>query len=89
MMSLPDFTTVLIVGAGPTGLTAALSLLHCGLHDLVIVDAVQHGENTSRAFVIHAATLEVTPSLPALPCLTHFQRRWTSLGVQTTLYLRE
>ena len=59
-MSLPDTTIVLIVGAGPTGLAAALSLLHHGFRDFVIVDAVQHGENTSRALVVHPATLEVS-----------------------------
>ena len=68
-MSLPDSTTVLIVGAGPTGLAAALSLLHNGLRDFVIVDAVQHGENTSRALVVHPATLEVGASSCLSSCL--------------------
>jgi 2-polyprenyl-6-methoxyphenol hydroxylase-like FAD-dependent oxidoreductase len=58
-MSLPDRTTVLIVGAGPSGLACALSLVNQGFHDFAIVDAVLEGENTSRALVIHAATLEV------------------------------
>ncbi|KAH0826179.1 hypothetical protein J3R83DRAFT_5611 [Lanmaoa asiatica] len=62
-MSLPDNTTVLIVGAGPAGLAAALSLLHHGFRDFVIVDAVQHGENTSRALVVHAATLEALDTI--------------------------
>ncbi|EGO20635.1 hypothetical protein SERLADRAFT_358045 [Serpula lacrymans var. lacrymans S7.9] len=57
-MSLPESTTVLIVGAGPTGLAAALSLIHHGVRDFVIVDTVLQGQNTSRALVIHAATLE-------------------------------
>jgi len=59
-MSLPDGTAVLIVGAGPAGLTAALSLLHHGFRDFIIVDAVSQGENSSRASVVHAATLEVS-----------------------------
>ena len=59
--TLPETTTVLIVGAGPTGLATALSLLHHGFRDFVIVDAVLQGENTSRALVVHAATLEVCP----------------------------
>ena len=62
-MSLPDRTTVLIVGAGPAGLAAALSLLHHGFHDFVIVDAIAQGMNSSRAIVIHPATLEVRLSL--------------------------
>ncbi|KAF8125787.1 hypothetical protein EV363DRAFT_1269445 [Boletus edulis] len=62
-MSLPDSTTILIVGAGPTGLAAALSLLHHGFHDFVIVDAVLNGENTSRALVVHPATLEALDTI--------------------------
>ncbi|KAI6123149.1 hypothetical protein EDD16DRAFT_1704481 [Pisolithus croceorrhizus] len=57
-MSLPKNTTVLIVGAGPTGLASALSLLHHGFKDFVIVDAVVKGHNSSRAISVHAATLE-------------------------------
>ncbi|KAF8129907.1 hypothetical protein EV363DRAFT_1297094 [Boletus edulis] len=49
---------VLIVGAGPAGLNATLSLLHYGVHDIVIVDFILQGDNTSRAAVIHAATIE-------------------------------
>ena len=59
-MSLPDKTTVLIVGAGPAGLAAALSLLHHGFHDFIILDAMSRGENFSRAVVVHAATLEAS-----------------------------
>ena len=59
-MSLPEKTTVLIVGAGPAGLAAALSLLHHGVHDFIIVDAIAQGQNISRAVVVHAATLEAS-----------------------------
>ncbi|KAH7914662.1 hypothetical protein BJ138DRAFT_1177118 [Hygrophoropsis aurantiaca] len=62
-LPLPESTTVLIVGAGPTGLAAALSLIHHDFRDFVIVDAVVQGENTSRALVIHAATLEALDSI--------------------------
>ncbi|KAI6151268.1 FAD/NAD(P)-binding domain-containing protein [Pisolithus tinctorius] len=57
-MSLPRNTTILIVGAGPTGLASALSLIHHGFNDFVVVDALVKGDNSSRAIVIHAATLE-------------------------------
>ena len=62
-MSLPERTTFLIVGAGPSGLACALSLSKQGCKDILVVDAVEQGENTSRAIVIHAATLEVFLSL--------------------------
>ncbi|KAI6009539.1 hypothetical protein F5J12DRAFT_42100 [Pisolithus orientalis] len=57
-MALPRSTTVLIVGAGPTGLASTLSLVHHGFKDFVIVDAVVKGDNSSRAIVVHSATLE-------------------------------
>ncbi|KAG2111535.1 FAD/NAD(P)-binding domain-containing protein [Suillus discolor] len=63
MASMPNSTTVLIVGAGPSGLVTALSLLHHGFKHFVIVDAVEQGENTSRALVVHAATLEALDTI--------------------------
>ncbi|KAJ3836384.1 FAD/NAD(P)-binding domain-containing protein [Lentinula raphanica] len=58
--TLPSETQVLIVGAGPTGLTAAISLIGNGIKpsDLTIVDCLEKGGNASRALAIHAATLE-------------------------------
>jgi 2-polyprenyl-6-methoxyphenol hydroxylase-like FAD-dependent oxidoreductase len=55
-------TDVLIVGAGPTGLAVAATLSRHGI-DHVIVDRLAIGQNTSRAAVIHAHTLEVLESL--------------------------
>ncbi|WP_328709877.1 FAD-dependent oxidoreductase [Microbispora hainanensis] len=49
---------VLIVGAGPVGLTAAIVLTQHG-RNVVIVDAQEGGANTSRAAVVHSRTLEV------------------------------
>ncbi|MDT5107032.1 MAG: hypothetical protein QOI25_4545 [Mycobacterium sp.] len=51
-------TDVLIVGAGPTGLTLAASLLAGGVR-ATIVDRQTAGANTSRAGAINARTLEV------------------------------
>lgn len=53
---------VLIVGAGPTGLTLATALAQRGQRALVI-DRLGAGDNTSRAAVVHARTLEVLEPL--------------------------
>jgi 2-polyprenyl-6-methoxyphenol hydroxylase-like FAD-dependent oxidoreductase len=53
----PFDTDVLIVGAGPTGLTLATTLERAGVSAMVI-DRLTTGQNTSRAAVIHAHTLE-------------------------------
>ncbi|KAI0316675.1 FAD/NAD(P)-binding domain-containing protein [Amylostereum chailletii] len=62
-MSFPTETTVLIVGAGPAGMACALSLRSHGVKDIVVVDAVEQGDHSSRAMVIHAATLEALDSV--------------------------
>ena len=58
MREMPDVTDVLIVGAGPTGLTLACTLAKAGVPH-VIVDRAAVGANTSRAAAVHARTLEV------------------------------
>ena len=59
---VPQETDVLIVGAGPTGLALAATLQQAGLRP-VIIDRLAAGQNTSRAAVIHAHTLEVLERL--------------------------
>lgn len=49
---------VLVVGAGPTGLTAALELSRLGV-DVRIVDKAQEASTTSRALGVQARTLEL------------------------------
>jgi 2-polyprenyl-6-methoxyphenol hydroxylase-like FAD-dependent oxidoreductase len=49
---------VLIVGAGPVGLTAAIVLTQRG-HTVTVVDNHTEGANTSRAAVVHPHTLEL------------------------------
>jgi len=51
-------TDVLVVGAGPTGLTLASELLRQGL-TVRIIDAAEAPSPWSRAVVVHARTLEV------------------------------
>lgn len=60
---------VLIVGAGPTGLTLAVGLAAQGVRAHV-VDGLPEGVNTSRAAVIHARTLEVLEPLGVASELT-------------------
>lgn len=57
-------TDVLIIGAGPTGLALAATLTRKGISNIV-VDKLASGQNTSRAAVIHAHTLEVLESIGA------------------------
>src|ERR1700754_978433 len=51
-------TDVLVVGAGPTAHTLAASLLSRGA-DVIVVDRLTAGTNTSRAAAVNARTLEV------------------------------
>ncbi|HEY4457186.1 MAG TPA: NAD(P)/FAD-dependent oxidoreductase [Pseudonocardiaceae bacterium] len=59
---LPERTSVLIVGAGPAGLAAAVTLAEAGV-DHVVLDQLGEAANTSRAAVVHARTLEVLDEL--------------------------
>ena len=61
-------TDVLIVGAGPCGLTLAAALAARGIAATVI-DRQREGANTSRAAVVHARTLEVLEPLGVAPRL--------------------
>jgi 2-polyprenyl-6-methoxyphenol hydroxylase-like FAD-dependent oxidoreductase len=55
-------TDVLVVGAGPTGLALGASLIARGVR-AVVVDALAEGQNTTRAAVVNARTLEVLEDL--------------------------
>ncbi|OBF20549.1 pentachlorophenol monooxygenase [Mycobacterium kubicae] len=55
-------TEVLVVGAGPTGLTLTTALLARGV-DAVLVDKLPAGAGTSRAAAVNARTLEVLEDL--------------------------
>jgi 2-polyprenyl-6-methoxyphenol hydroxylase-like FAD-dependent oxidoreductase len=53
----PNGQSVLIIGAGPTGLVLALCLTHLGIK-LRIIDKTSEPGTTSRALGVHARTLE-------------------------------
>lgn len=56
--TLPTTTDVLVVGAGPAGLTLAVGLAQQG-RLVTVVDSQAASDHTSRAAVVHARTLEV------------------------------
>ncbi len=61
-MRLPEATEVIVVGAGPVGMTLATALAMRGV-DVLLLDRQAAGANTSRAAVVHARTLEVLTGL--------------------------
>jgi 2-polyprenyl-6-methoxyphenol hydroxylase-like FAD-dependent oxidoreductase len=62
-------TDVLVVGAGPSGLTLGAALAQRGIA-AAVVDAQPEGANTSRAAVVTARTLEVLEGIDASERLT-------------------
>ncbi|MFC4950682.1 FAD-dependent oxidoreductase [Pseudonocardia sp. GCM10023141] len=68
MSTLPSETDVLVVGAGPVGLSTAAVLSARGV-DHVLVERATVGAGTSRAAVVHARTLEVLERIGATPAM--------------------
>jgi 2-polyprenyl-6-methoxyphenol hydroxylase-like FAD-dependent oxidoreductase len=58
MISLPQHTSVLIVGAGPSGLMMAAQLLRNGVQP-IIIDTKQGPTNQSKALAVQARSLEI------------------------------
>src|SRR4051794_9021254 len=58
----PEQTEVVVVGAGPTGLTAAIRLAQLGIPHIVL-DAAPTPTTTSRAALVHASSLELLSEL--------------------------
>jgi len=58
---------VVVVGAGPVGLALAAELRRLGIASVTILDKQGAGENTSRACVVQARTLEVLDGIGATP----------------------
>ncbi|MFI1462033.1 FAD-dependent oxidoreductase [Nocardia carnea] len=59
---------VIVVGAGPVGLTAAIVLTQHG-YRVRVVDDQAAGANTSRAAVVHSRTLEILEPYGVVPAL--------------------
>ena len=60
--------TVLVVGAGPVGLTAACQLARLGVR-VRVVEALERPTTESRAVGVHARSLEMLAALGVLPQL--------------------
>jgi 2-polyprenyl-6-methoxyphenol hydroxylase-like FAD-dependent oxidoreductase len=69
-------TEILIIGAGPTGMALSIALHQAGI-DHLLVDRLSEGQNTSRAGVIHAQTLD---SLAALGVTDQLVARGLKVG---------
>ncbi len=65
-MSTPNKTDVIIVGAGPTGLSLACQLVRHGI-DFVIIDKNAAITPFSKALGVHARTLEIYEQLGLAP----------------------
>jgi 2-polyprenyl-6-methoxyphenol hydroxylase-like FAD-dependent oxidoreductase len=59
---LSEDTDVVVVGAGPTGLTAAARLAELGIAH-VVLDAASGPTRTSKAALVHASTVEILAEL--------------------------
>jgi 2-polyprenyl-6-methoxyphenol hydroxylase-like FAD-dependent oxidoreductase len=62
VLNLPESADVVVVGAGPTGLTAAGVLAQRG-RDVLVLDDTDAPDHTSRAAVVHAGTLRALEEL--------------------------
>lgn len=77
----PVCTDVVIVGAGPTGLALGIVLARAGVR-FVLLDKLAQGDNTSRAAVIHAHTLDVLDELGVTACLQALGRKISRFSIR-------
>ncbi|WP_223650755.1 FAD-dependent oxidoreductase [Hymenobacter psoromatis] len=75
---VPETNPILIVGAGPTGLTAALELSRLGV-PVRLIEQRTEPATTSRALAVQARTLELlAPRGVAAPMLALGNRAWAA-----------
>ena len=75
-----DTTDVLVVGAGPVGLTAACQLARLGV-TVRVVDKLDRPTTESRAVTVHARSMEMLAPLGALPRMLARGRRVGGLAM--------
>jgi 2-polyprenyl-6-methoxyphenol hydroxylase-like FAD-dependent oxidoreductase len=73
-------TTALIVGAGPTGLVAAVGLAQAGI-PFLIVDAASAPAQESRAALVHSASIEILDQLGAAETLVAAGQRIDAISI--------
>ncbi|MEJ2860223.1 FAD-dependent monooxygenase [Actinomycetospora flava] len=71
---------VLVVGAGPVGLTAACQLARLGV-GVRVIDALPEPTTESRAVSIHARSMEMLAALGVVPRLESLGRRIAALEI--------
>jgi 2-polyprenyl-6-methoxyphenol hydroxylase-like FAD-dependent oxidoreductase len=75
-----ETTDVLVVGAGPVGLTAACQLARLGV-TVRVVDKLDRPTTESRAVTVHARSMEMLAPLGALPRMLARGRRVDGLAM--------
>ena len=78
----PIDVDVLVVGAGPTGLTAACEAARYGL-TVRVIDRNAHRSSFSKALVAHARTLEVFETMGVIDPILAEGARFAALNVHT------
>jgi 2-polyprenyl-6-methoxyphenol hydroxylase-like FAD-dependent oxidoreductase len=73
-----ESTDVVIVGAGPTGLTAAVRLAQLGVPH-VVLDVAAEPSRTSKAALVHASSLEILAELGVADALVAAGQRLHSI----------
>jgi 2-polyprenyl-6-methoxyphenol hydroxylase-like FAD-dependent oxidoreductase len=79
-MIMETTNEVLVVGAGPVGLTTACQLARLGV-PVRVVDALEQPTTESRAVSIHARSMEMLAALDVLPRLLARGRRIEALAM--------
>jgi 2-polyprenyl-6-methoxyphenol hydroxylase-like FAD-dependent oxidoreductase len=81
MNLMPRHSAVVIVGAGPTGLTLAIRLRQQGI-DCMVIDRLQEPMPWSRALGLHARTMEIFHALGVLEAV----KRHSTLQTAVTIH---